>query len=72
MGREPVAIIEMCKFVARALLLWLVVMGFWPMTEIQQAATLTLAIGTIDLVGTYFQRKLVTPVSDPRLPGMPR
>jgi hypothetical protein len=66
MGREPVAVIESLKFVARALVLWLVVMDLWPLTEIQQAATVTLLMALIDIVGTSIQRRLVTPVADPR------
>jgi hypothetical protein len=62
---SPVRNIETLKILANAIIVWLVVMEIWPMTEIQQAATLTLAISAINTIGGYFQDKQTTPLVAP-------
>lgn len=63
---KPVQNIELIKLFANALVVWLVVMGIWPMTEIQQAATLTLALAAVNMVGAHFQSRQTTPLADPK------
>jgi hypothetical protein len=65
MKQEPVAIIEMIKFVINAGIAWAIVMGFWQMTEVQQAATLTFALAVVSLFGALWQRSQVTPIENP-------
>ena len=66
MKQEPVMLIELVKILVNALVTWVVVMGFWPMTEQQQVATLTLALAVVGVAGAIWQRSHVTPVSDPK------
>lgn len=66
MKSEPIAIIELVKFVVNAGIAWAVVMGFWQMTEVQQAATLTFVLAIVSLIGALWQRSQVTPVADPK------
>jgi hypothetical protein len=41
-------------------------MGFWQMTEVQQASTLTFALAVVSLFGALWQRSQVTPVERPQ------
>lgn len=66
MNREPIAISETLKTIATSLVIWLVVMGYWPMTPEQQAVTLTLVVAIVNAVGGYLERRYSTPLSDPR------
>lgn len=64
--QKPIQIVELLKTVAQAFLVWLVVMGYWPLTEVQQAVTLALVVAVINLVGAYFETRGTTPLADPR------
>lgn len=64
--QEPIRTIELYKTFATALIAWVVVMGYWPMDNMQQAVTLTMAIAGINLVGAYFQNRQTTPLKEPR------
>lgn len=66
MINSPVQLIELIKTFATAVLIWLVVMGYWVMSDVQQAVTLTMVIAGINLGGAYFQSRLTTPLSDPK------
>jgi hypothetical protein len=66
MKREPIAIIEAIKTIANLVIIWLVLMGYWTLSEEQQAITITLALAIINLGGMFWQRSLSTPVAEPR------
>ena len=65
MSSEPIAIIELAKLVVNSLVVWIVVMGIIPMTDVQQAATMTLALAIVSLAGALLQRQRTTPVANP-------
>lgn len=66
MKREPVVIIEAVKTFINLFVVWLVVMGYWPMSDMQQAATISMAMAGVNLGGAFLQRRLSTPVNQPR------
>lgn len=63
---RPIPFIELVKTFVQAFLVWLVVMGIWPMNEVQQTVTLALLMAGVNLVGAYFESKQTTPLADPR------
>lgn len=60
MDREPVAIIELIKILINAGLVWVVVMGIYPLTDVQQAATLAFVMAVVNVAGAFWQRSLVS------------
>ena len=63
--KQPVRDIELIKIFANAVVVWLVVMGFWPLTDAQQAITLTMVMAGIQLAGSWLQNRETTPLSKP-------
>lgn len=64
--KTPVRDIELIKIFANAVVVWLVVMGFWPLTDAQQAITLTMVMAGIQLTGAMWQNRETTPLAEPR------
>lgn len=68
--REPLAVAGAVVALAQAALTTIVLMGWWKLTAEQAAAWM----GLIALTGTtavvVWSRGKVTPVADPRLPGL--
>lgn len=64
--KRPIVNIEALKTVVQTLIVWLVVMGIWPMTEAQQAITLTLALAIVNLAGTFWETSETTPLAQPK------
>lgn len=62
---HPVRNIELIKIFANAFVIWLVVMGFWPLDNTQQAVTLTMLMALINAVGGYLQNRQTTPLAAP-------
>lgn len=62
---KPVLNIELLKVAVNAFIIWLVVMGYWPMNEMQQAATITFFMALVSLVGGFFQNQQTTPLAQP-------
>lgn len=60
-------LIEMVKTFANLFVVWLVVMGFFPLTDVQQATTVSLVMAAINIGGWVIQRGIVTPISDPKI-----
>lgn len=63
---QPIRNIELIKIFANAVVVWFVVMDIFPLTEIQQGATLTLVVSGINAAGAWFQNRQTTPLADPR------
>lgn len=59
-------LIELLKTFATAFVIWLVVMGYWPMTPEQQAVTLGLLIAGINVFGFLWQSSKVTSLGNPK------
>lgn len=64
--KDPVRDIELVKTFATAVVVWVVVMGYWPLTDVQQAVTLTMVMAGINLVGAWWQSRQTTPLAAPR------
>lgn len=64
--QQPIRNIEGIKILANAAVIWLVVMGIWPLTDAQQAITLTMVMAGINVVGGFFQNQQTTPLADPK------
>lgn len=64
--QQPIRNIELIKIFANAFVVWLVVMGFIPMDNTQQAVTLTMVMSAINLGGAMWQNNQTTPLAAPR------
>lgn len=64
---HPVRNIELIKTAANAIVIWLVVMGIWPLTDVQQAATITVLMTLVNAIGGYFQGGQTTPLAKPEV-----
>jgi hypothetical protein len=62
---SPIRNIEALKILAHAIIIWAVVMEIWPMTDVQQAATLSLAVSLINVAGAMWQDKETTSLISP-------
>jgi hypothetical protein len=63
--KDPIRNIEAIKVFANAVVIWLVVMGFWPLTDVQQGVTLTMVMTGINVIGGYVQNQQTTPLAEP-------
>ena len=63
--KDPVRDIELIKTFATAVVVWVVVMGYWALTDVQQAVTLTMVMAGINLAGAYFQNRQTTSLANP-------
>lgn len=63
--KEPLRNIELIKIFANAVVVWTVVMGFWPLDSTQQAVTLTLIMSGINVAGALWQGRETTALSKP-------
>jgi type IV secretory pathway TrbF-like protein len=64
--QRPIEVIELIKILVNAAVVWVVVMGFWPMDAMQQAATLTFFLAVVNVAGALWQKNQVTPLVDPK------
>jgi hypothetical protein len=64
--RKPILNIELIKTFAQAFMIWLVIMGWWPMTDVQQTVTLGMIMAGINLLGSYFETSQTTPLAAPK------
>lgn len=65
LNNQPIGTIELVKIFANALVVWAIVMGFWHMTDVQQAVTLTMVMAGINLGGAFWQSRQTTPLANP-------
>lgn len=63
--QEPIRNIELIKIFANSVVVWVVVMGFWPLDNMQQAVTLTMVMAGINVAGALWQNRQTTPLSKP-------
>lgn len=63
--KEPIRNIELIKIFANAVVVWVVVMGFWPLDNTQQAVTLTMVMAGINVAGALWQNRETTPLANP-------
>jgi hypothetical protein len=66
--RNPVQIIESVKTVVQIAIAWLVLMGFWPMSNEQQLLTVSFGIAIVNLLGTLWETQQTTPLAAPQAP----
>ena len=64
--RDMMGLVELFKTFANLFVVWLVVMGWFHLTDVQQATTLSMVMAGINIIGWIVQRNLVTPVNDPK------
>lgn len=64
--KEPIRNIELIKIFANSLVVWLVIMGFFPLDSTQQAVTLTLVMSGINVVGALWQGRETTSLAEPK------
>lgn len=64
--KEPIRNIELIKIAANAIVIWVVVMGFWPLDDAQQAVTLSMVMAIINVGGAFWQNNQTTPLAAPR------
>lgn len=70
--KQPVRDIELAKVLANAIVVWLVVMEIVPLTDVQQAATLTMVMSLINVAGAWWQSRETTALARPTdVDGMP-
>lgn len=63
--KEPIRNIELIKIFANAVVVWTVVMGYWPLDSTQQAVTLTLIMSGINVAGALWQGRETTSLAEP-------
>lgn len=64
--RNPVQIIESLKTLVQIAIAWFVLMGFWPMSEAQQALTISFGIGVVNFLGVIWETSQTTPLAQPQ------
>lgn len=64
--KEPLRNIELLKVFANAVVVWAVVMDFWPLDSTQQAVTLTVVMSGINLLGAWWQGRETTSLAEPK------
>lgn len=64
--KSPIRNIEALKSLVQALLAWVVIMGYWPMTPEQQALTMTVGITLVNFLGSFWEMNQTTPLAEPK------
>lgn len=64
--KHAAALIEAVKVLLTAGIAWVVIMGWWPMTAEQQAATLSFAVAALGVIGVWATNTQTTSVNDPK------
>lgn len=65
-GANPVAFGDTLKTLLTAALAWVVIMGWWPLNDVQQVSTLAFGTALINAVVGYWQNAQTTPLQDPK------